>query len=184
MRPGANIGRWFCDSSSETFRLRCASLYKVVLLFFSIAIHSSFCQAAAITKGDSEIALVDGSIHVLVKLQHKKNPVDCLGANALLWGSERVCPDSRISSIDIKDGESGVLIPYSAFADLTEPRSIQILKSAQKMRFSVKIMGGEAATSYTATLYFRNHSMIERVVRSNEFPDDAWERTTYKYNTK
>ncbi|MEW6108482.1 MAG: hypothetical protein AB1632_04830 [Nitrospirota bacterium] len=84
--------------------------------------------------------------------------------------------------MEVKVGGESIFIPLSAFADLGNPRSVNIESGKRKNRFAVVLNGGDAATSYTARFDFRDNILSERVVRHGEFPDQSWEKTTYKFN--
>ena len=83
----------------------------------------------------------------------------------------------------VRSGNESVFIPLSAFADLGNPRDIRIENYGGKS-FGIVLTGGDAATSYTAKLEFVNNLLAERTVRHGEFPEEAWEKTQYKFNYK
>jgi hypothetical protein len=84
--------------------------------------------------------------------------------------------------LEVKVGGKPIFVPLSAFADLGNPRKVRIESRKEKGRFAVILTGGDAATSYSATLEFRDNLLSERLVRHGEFPDQSWEKTLYKFN--
>ena len=106
---------------------------------------------------------------------------ECKAASSWRWGAENKCPGSYISSMEVNIDNNPVFIPLSAFADLGNPREIRIETYTEK-KFAIILIGGDAATSYTAKLDISNGLLIERLVSHGEFPDGAWEKTLYKFN--
>lgn len=140
-------------------------------------------NAAMIDLRTTESAtLADGPIKLIAKLERLKSPIDCPSASTWRWGSEQACPSRRIGLLEVSFQGRPVVIPYSAFADLGNPTSVSIERSAKGTTYSIKIKGGDAATSYSAVLKLRSGLLLEKIVRHGEFPDDAWEKTIYKFN--
>lgn len=127
--------------------------------------------------------LADGAIKIIVKLEKLPMLSTCLNASSWRWGSEQSCPNRLIASLEVEFQKQPVFIPYSAFADLGNPSSISIERRAKGKTYFIKIKGGESATSYSAVLKFKAGLLIEKIVRHGEFPDNAWEKTSYKFNT-
>lgn len=149
-----------------------------LLLLVSLAVNAatSSLNMAGIT------TLVDGPVKISVSLESGRTTGDCPGANSWRWGSEQACPEQRISSFEVGYQRQAVFIPYSAFADLGNPTSIAIERGSAGGTYSIKIAGGEAATSYNVILKFKAGLLLEKVVRHGEFPKNAWEKTLYKFN--
>jgi hypothetical protein len=97
------------------------------------------------------------------------------------WGSENSCPKAFVGALEVKVMGMPVFVPLSAFADLGNPRDVRI-ESHNGNEFVVILTGGDAASSYTASLEFRDNLLSERMVRHGEFPDQSWERTLFKFN--
>jgi hypothetical protein len=76
-------------------------------------------------------------------------------------------------------------VPMSAFIDLGNPKSVRIDMSGSvgSSSFMVTILGGDAGSAYEAKLAFSTGWLRERVVRHLEFPEAAWERTEFHFNT-
>lgn len=107
---------------------------------------------------------------------------NCVAPESWRWGAEGACPSYSSESLTVIVGVQQIYIPLSAFIDLGDPRSIQLEPRKKKGRFAITIRGGDAATSYTATLELDKNQVLERVVRHGEFPSQSWEKTTYKFN--
>jgi len=97
------------------------------------------------------------------------------------WGVENACPSEIVSSVIVEQGALRQIVPLSAFADLAMPRSIK-LSGVSPKSFTLAIVGGEAATSYTAFLKFNGIALVTRKVESGEFPKDSNETSTYRFN--
>jgi hypothetical protein len=103
--------------------------------------------------------------------------MDCSGWR---WGAEMACPDRYLKKIKLTIDGDGVFISRSAYADLGNIKATRIIQATQG--FAVEIEGGDAASAYSAELVFSQDGFLFfRRIRSSEFPDDAWELTTYSY---
>ena len=120
-------------------------------------------------------------IRVCVTKSTYPDSLECKSASSWRWGAENKCPNFYISEMLVSNDDENILIPLSAFADLGNPKAVKI-ESHSKNVFSVVVIGGDAATSYTARLKFNKNVLIERVVRHGEFSDEAREKTQYKFN--
>ncbi len=131
---------------------------------------------------DKELFAESGRVSVRVFITSLSKSQPCKAASSWRWGAENTCPRNIINALEIKDSGKSVFIPLSAFADLGNPRTVRIESRKGNDQFAVVLIGGDAATSYSATLEFRDSLLIERVVRHGEFPDESWEKTSYKFN--
>lgn len=95
------------------------------------------------------------------------------------WGAEALCPKLAIAALQVSIDNESLFIPRSAFIDLGSPNLVTV--EVRKSGFDVIVRGGDAATSYTATLRFRNSEIESRRVESGEFPDSAWEHTRFSF---
>jgi len=82
-----------------------------------------------------------------------------------------------ISSMDVFLGDEKLTIPFSAFSDLCDPRSLTI--KATKRGFEISIKGSETGEAYKASLFFEGTHLSRRKVVSSESPDNAWHETIY-----
>ncbi len=120
---------------------------------------------------------------ISVKLSMRRiRSENCVAPESWRWGAEGNCPSYLAESMIVTVGEHPIYIPLSAFIDLGDPRSVQLEPRRRKGRFAIVIRGGDAATSYEATLELDKSQVLERVVRHGEFPEQSWEKTTYKFN--
>ena len=131
---------------------------------------------------DKPLVFHNEPIKLVARLEKLKTRETCQGGSSRRWGSEYDCPNWQIAQLVLSFEKRSVFIPYSAFSDLGNPTSIQIEKDDGRSLYLIKIKGGDAATSYRATLKFEADLLLERIVYHGEFPDDAWEKTIYKFN--
>lgn len=129
-----------------------------------------------------ELSAASGQIGVKVLVAPLGESVRCRSALSWRWGAEGACPATVVGGVEVKVGPHAAFVPLSAFADLGNPRRVKIEEREGKGRFAVILQGGDAAISYKAELEFRMDVLLERVVRHGEFPAEAWEKTTYKFN--
>jgi hypothetical protein len=122
-------------------------------------------------------ASVDGR-QVIVDLSYASPVGSCRG---WLWGAEDACPLKHIDSLKVRVGEDEIFIPRSSYADLSQPRSVEIVKDPHSRGFIVVMSGGDAAVSYRANLFFTFATIVKRTVCSGEFKEEACERTTYSF---
>lgn len=95
------------------------------------------------------------------------------------WGAEGSCPDLAITEIKLSVNNSVVYIPPSAILDLGNPRSFILKKEGES--FLLEIKGGDAATAYTAKIFFDKFFVRKRVVHSGEFFNDSKEVFIYSF---
>ncbi len=93
------------------------------------------------------------------------------------WGSDWDNPRTVIAGIKMWFDGRKVIVPLSSYTDLSNPDLAYF--EATKSGYRLVISGGDAATAYDATIDFSDHKASKRVVRSGEFPNEAWEMTTY-----
>lgn len=151
------------------------------LTMLVVGLASTIAQGAALVH-DTEITAKAGNINVKVLVIPFPSTQPCKAAFSWRWGAENACPNAVIGSIEVKVNTELVFVPISAFADLGNARVVQIKSRKGKDRFAILLVGGEAATSYKATLEFQKNVLRERIVRHGEFPAESWERTIYKFN--
>jgi hypothetical protein len=154
------------------------SIAALLLSFACVAVSEELPQAGA-----STLTAVSGEVRVKVFVERVRNSPNCSLAVSWRWGGEGFCPGTVVGGIDVRVGEGKSFIPMSAFVDLGDPGEVRIGAGDAEGRFAIVLHGGEASTSYEATLEFEGNLLRERIVRHGEFPSEAWERTTYKFNT-
>jgi hypothetical protein len=145
---------------------------------------SSAAPAAELTGTVQTHGTVDGKEVIVVAML--KKAARCEDAESIRWGVEGRCPTRTLSSLRVSWGGVPALLPVSAYADLTALTGIQI--SPLGSGFAVTVLGGDAGTGYRAVLEFSrvaelpNPFITLRTVRTNEAPDDSWQRTEYHFN--
>ena len=97
------------------------------------------------------------------------------------WGGEDVEPPrALVSQLTVVVGGQDVFVPLSAFADLGNPRTVEV--KVTRRGFDLIISGGDASASYRALLTFEGRTLARRKVQHGEFPNEAWEETQYRFN--
>jgi hypothetical protein len=110
----------------------------------------------------------------------------CTNPRSWIWGADQDCPDEVVAVVAVKWDNRDVFVPASAYSDLAVIQDLRI-ESKEPNRALVTIRGGDAGTAYTATLLFVNDRpkarvrLLERAVRSGEFPEETWEQTSYHF---
>lgn len=135
----------------------------------------------AVAGDEKELAAQDKYVSVKAKVSPYRSSEPCVAAASWRWGAENSCPKSTVSALEISVDGVAVFMPVSAFLDLGNPRSVRIDPSREGQSL-ITIVGGDAATSYAATLQLGGHVLAERVVRHGEFPDESFEKTVYGFN--
>jgi hypothetical protein len=151
------------------------------LLLFLMFWPFDACVSSNAVLKDKELVAESGGISVRVTVSPLPEFPPCKVSSSWQWGAENSCPRTFVGALEVKAMGMPVFVPLSAFADLGNPRDVRI-ESRNRKGFAVILTGGDAATSYTATLEFRDNLLSERVVRHGEFPDQSWEKTFYKFN--
>jgi len=172
--------------------LRCLILSSS-LQFFSVA-----GQPAKLPKDATRIDITpkDNSYNRIYSINNKKITVNFL--------ISRVKPGMRDSSIDyglgmtpsdissnniniakieklqIEWSTRKLTIPNTAYSQLYNFKYIYITEI--KNLLLVRILGGDGGDSYVCDLYFNKNNLTKKEIYSMEFPDEANEITTYKYN--
>lgn len=107
-----------------------------------------------------------------------KSPI----AGSFEWGGDETFhPKAYISSFRVIIDGNAVPVSLSAYEDLGDPYDVSFQEIGDAFQLSVR--GGDAGVAYKATYIFKKIDG-EIVLRSRkvvllEFPDQAWEETTY-----
>lgn len=112
----------------------------------------------------------------------KTEPVNkTLDRKGYRWGGEDVePPKALVSQLTVVVDGWDVFVPLSAFADLGNPRTVEV--KVTRLGFHLVILGGDASASYRVLLAFEGRKLASRKVQHGEFPNEAWEETRYKFN--
>lgn len=94
------------------------------------------------------------------------------------WGAISKPPKTVLSDIALYFDSSRISIPRVSFDYLAEPSCAQIVGQADGSTRLI-VSGADAAASYTAEFKFVGGHLIERRIRSNEYPTEIYELTTY-----
>lgn len=141
---------------------------------------SAAAESAAIPVAPSHVKVCASAKAVCASLEIA--PVDTAqGRRGYRWGGEDIEPPSTLlSQLTATVRGQDAFIPLSAFADLGNPRIVEL--RATRQGFDLIILGGDASASYRAVLVFEGNTLTRRKVQHAEFPNEAWEETRYKFN--
>jgi hypothetical protein len=119
-----------------------------------------------------------GDYWVRVLMEHRKIGV---GDAEAWWGARRFArePQLVVSRIEMGRKQDRVYVPVSAWSGIADVGWVGL--GYRKGGCVLMLKGGDAASSYTATLQIEGRQVTERVVRSSSFPDEAYEHTKYGY---
>lgn len=156
------------------------TIFFVALLFLTTS--KTFAQSSADINETDFSTLSSQDIKLTIQIE-RPSPTDlCQNEKSWRWGAEQSCPNRKIASVKLSFRGQAVFVPYSAFADLGNPTTIGLQRNGKSLRYAITVRGGDAATSYECVLRFKGGVLQERHVKSAEFPDDSWEKTTYRFN--
>lgn len=96
------------------------------------------------------------------------------------WGVEGFVPDRIISAIAIKGDAKQSNAWLSSYIDLTNVRIASIACTGSECAFSID--GGDASTSYKATLIIKEGKVVSRKVVHSEFPENVFEVSHYHFH--
>jgi hypothetical protein len=134
------------------------------------------------TKGDTEITYKTPSgntIRIAIS-QTKLDAPSFPYKGALLWGGDvGEPPQTVVRSIQIIQNRKAILVPLSAYSDLGDVKFASI--EPAKEGFTLRVHGGNTATSYDVTFAFSQGYLRTRTVRNREFPDERWEKTQFSF---
>jgi hypothetical protein len=157
--------------------------HKTFILFLGFLLVNGNAAANGIEflndKAELGFALPDGE-QVLVGIKTIRYTPMIPFKKGFRWGTVSNMPKKLIGELNVKVGVEEVYIPFSAYCDLTNPRKLSARVKGEE--FVLTIMGGDAAGSYTAELFFNEKVIKRKKVCHNEFPDVAWEETIYSFN--
>lgn len=155
----------------------------VALLIIAFCPGICFSTEADIVGDVTEVSINAGtSDSVIVSVMTVKTPKNYVYERAFMWGgSEMTSPKRIIETINVVKNKQRFFIPLSTYVDLGNPRHVS-LDALPAHRFRLVIVGGDAASSYIATLDFKSDEISHRKVVSGEFPKEVWEETDYSFN--
>lgn len=142
----------------------------------------AFAQTSADVRAADSAILSNQDIKFTVHIEKSTSTDSCPSASSWRWGAEQSCPTRKIGAVKISFKGRSVFIPYSAFADLGNPATIGLRQDGKGSNYTITIYGGDAGTSYECVLRFKGGVLQEKHVKSGEFPDNAWEKTSYRFN--
>lgn len=162
---------------SGRFTLKYIAYLTCLLILF--ASHGNSESSKLLNVGDNILAFqvasneqVTASIQISVKTA-------CLEDFGWQWGSEDKKPVKFIQRLKIKINATDIYIPWSTYRDLGNPRHALIQSHGKQI--ILVLIGGDAATSYTAKILIDNGILYKRIVHHGEFPDETKEETVYSF---
>jgi len=108
-----------------------------------------------------------------------RNATPCELARSDYWGTAGGTPRTVVTRMLVTMGGDTVFVPFGAYGDLSEPLTVAVACSIGD--FTITVVGGDAAGSYSATFVVSGLILKKRRVASLESPDDVWEETTYSW---
>ncbi len=121
----------------------------------------------------------DGS-EITIRLVTSENSTDNPFRQGIWWGSRDSQPGVLISRLSVIWSDQPCHIPVSAHIDLTNPH--KLCADASDNKLIITISGGDASTSYSATILLVNGIITEKNVEHGEFPKECHENTTYSFH--
>ena len=90
--------------------------------------------------------------------------------------------DARGCIAEMRVFRSGVegYFPDFSYKFLSTPRLVEVKEMTNG--YSLKLTGGDASGSYVALFTFERDILKKRRIASGEFPDEAWEDSTFRFN--
>jgi hypothetical protein len=154
-----------------------------LLLVFGIGLGAAFGHELGATIGTVSLKMDIGMAgHVRADVVVVETPRNYLYRGAFGWGGDESTPPRRvIAAINVSVNDRKLFIPLSSFVDLGDPRQVS-LRPLENNEFTLRIVGGDAAGSYQASLEFTTKAIVSRKVTSGEFPTDVWEEDRYSFN--
>lgn len=159
---------------------RLRSIMLIALLVSSEVTYASSSNGNICTSPFDLSVQVAGGAVVKVRATIDEPPASYPDVSTLRWGVEAVAPRKVFRVFKMTWAGANVFLPFTSYWDLTNPRNLSLTANGDAA--VLVIDGGDAATSYRATLTFENGFLRRRKVVHGEFPDNAWEETTYSYN--
>jgi hypothetical protein len=99
-------------------------------------------------------------------------------ARGAYWGAEERAASSLVTGLLVTVGGDTVALPFNAYGDLAEPKSILIERASGD--FTIKINGGAGVGAYSAKLVIGSPLILrKRRVESLGLAHAAWEQTDY-----
>jgi len=93
------------------------------------------------------------------------------------WGANGKYPATYINKLSLVVEKSKLSIPLKVYTDLGNLYFAEIKENEHAIVLIVK--GGEALASYYATFVFVDYKIRKRTVRSDESPDQLWEKNIF-----
>lgn len=172
------------QSSREGTNMRLLGLCLCVLMLPVLAIggknrendNREYLIGSSFMGKEIKIVMEYGKFPVIYKRKEKDRP------NPGFLGNVRDNPKVIITSMKLSIGDRTVILPFSAYADLSEVRDITAI-SKNKKGFVLQISGGDAASSYQVRMHFTDGRLVKRVVyvgeNENALKNEIIEYTVY-----
>jgi hypothetical protein len=137
----------------------------------STAVHLGITSVRSLSPGDDP----DSEVRAWMTVERPSKTALSRGG---YWGADDGKARFVVTGLVVTVGGDTALIPFGAYGDLAEPKSMAIERTVGA--FTVVIRGGEAAQIYSAKLQIESPLVLrKRRVESFGLPHPAWEETVY-----
>jgi len=135
-------------------------------------------RPALVRQEESVLSARSGNVTASMVIKHL--PLSKREASS--WWGGYPNPESGLTPVvwglDCKANKKKVRIWRSAFSDLAQVSNLVIL--LKRVGYQIRIIGGDGAEGYVATIEIRNGQCVSRTVKSSLAPDSWSEATSYK----
>jgi len=153
------------------------TLRKQLVLMLCFALLQSCSTASAQRQLSAQVNKL--GVGVIAAELVVSKPYSNIGPRAMWWGTDLTEPNEVVTDLRITVAGEEIVIPFSAFSDLAEPRAVRIIETT--MGFSLDIDGSNSAGAYRATLEFVGNRIARRHVASRAFPNERWDEFVYSF---
>jgi hypothetical protein len=141
------------------------------ILFFTASL--GFTQS----QGDNVKTYLSKSGKLAVKMT--VSPANCQFSPH--WLNEKRAREGCIAGMQVNRDGVEALFPDFSYNFLGDIKSVEVNEMIGT--FTLKLTGGDASSSYVAIYSFEHNVLKRRRIHSASFPDEAWEDTTFGFNT-
>ena len=96
------------------------------------------------------------------------------------WGADGDYPWICIEKLSLTQDSRELQIPRKSFTDIGNVSRVEVFENG--LFIFIEVAGGDAAGSFHATYTIQNDSLIERLVRASEAPEQVWEKSIFHHS--
>ncbi len=132
------------------------------------------------TIGERTQTASDGTVQVSIHSTELKGDERDL----IYWGCDEQCLPGTMAAdrLTIRVGANVLNATPSSYADLADIRHVAVHATRGGSDFEIVVEGADGDAGYVARLRFRDGWIVDRMVRSRIFPDDAYQESNWHYN--